>query len=107
VKNALALLTTLVASSPALAVTYTTSGERTSAEIQRNLGECLDRLQNEPLAGEICNAEQNLPGNPAAYKPRDRKTFTACLKVLPRGKYAAQSRAICADSDVTNSRPRF
>src|ERR1700757_1482772 len=72
---------------------YTTSGERTPAEIQRNVGECLDRLQNEPLAREICNAEQNLPGNPAAYKPRDRKTFAACLKVLPRGKYAAQSRA--------------
>jgi len=101
-KNVLAFLATLVASSPALAGTYTTSGERTPAEIQRNVGECLDRLQNEPLAGEICNAEQNLPGNPTAYKPRDRKTFAACLKVLPRGKYAAQSRAICADNDVTN-----
>ena len=101
-KKVLALLATVFTSSPALAETYTTSGERTPAEIQRNVGECLDRLQNEPLAREICNAEQNLPGNPAAYKPRDRKTFAACLKVLPRGKYAAQSRAICADSDATN-----
>jgi hypothetical protein len=102
VKKVLALLATLFASSPALAGTYTTSGERTSTEILRNVGECLDRLQNEPLAGEICNAEQNLPGNPAAYKPRYKKAFAACLKALPRGKYAAQSRAICADNDVTN-----
>lgn len=96
------LLATLVASSPALAGTYTTSGERTPAEIQRNVRECLERLQSEPLAGEICNAEQNLAGNPASYKPRYKKAFAACLKALPRGKYAAQSRAICADNDVTN-----
>jgi hypothetical protein len=102
VKKAFTLVATLVASSPALAGTYTTSGERTPAEIQRNVRECLERLQSEPLAGEICNAEQNLPGNPAAYKPRDKKAFAACLKALPRGKYAAQSRAICADNDLTN-----
>ena len=96
------VLTILVPSSLALAVTYTTSGERTPAEIQRNVSECLDRLKTEPLASEICNAEQNLPGNLTGYKPINRKTFVLCLNALPHGKHAVQSRAICADNDVTN-----
>jgi hypothetical protein len=94
--------TPLLGSRAASAENNTRGGERTAVEIQRNVRECFDRLQNEPLAREICNVEQNLPGNVAAYEPKDTKTFAACLRALPRGRYAAQSRAICADNDATN-----
>jgi len=89
------------ATCPAKAATYTTSGHRSPAEIQRGISACRDRLQGEPMANEICDAEWLITNKLGDYKPRDKKTFAACMKGLPSGKFAVQSRAICADSDAT------
>src|ERR1700730_9016035 len=102
-KTTLTILVLAASITVADAQSFTTSGKRTPAELRRNIGECLIRLQNEPMAREICDAEQLVTNTLGVYKPKDRTRFAACMRQLPKGRFATQSRAICADSDATST----